>query len=190
MSFEWPRWCTGWHEKMIIDMIYQLDMHTALVDGCSVGVVDEHGVPIKKPWRFVCTSPRQAASLDALRCTHEADFKHPECVGSRTAKTAFYPSPLCRTILASLFGFHHHCPSVVCKPISAATAAKADGSSCKCQHRTNDSASYGKFEVSPGFALATHGVHCDHSLTADYNTAETDAEYIADECLNTADTDL
>ena len=100
-------------------MIHELDMFTGMVDGCAVGVVDEKGIPIKKPWRFVTTSARMAASLDSLRCNHGSDFKHSECVGSRTAKTAFYPLSLCRTMLASLFGFHKHCPTMATVPLSA-----------------------------------------------------------------------
>ena len=200
VSFEWPRWCTGWHEKLIIQMIHRLDMYTALVDGCAVGVVDETGIPIKKPWRFVCTSPRLAASLDALRCPHGPEFKHSECVGSRTAKTAFYPAPLCRTILASLFGYLKHCPIMACKPISAAGAAinKEMSTAGKCQHRIKDQF-YGKYEVSPGLSLQSHGVCCRRvsgdSVVAvatidDPDSCQSDSDYMADEVNSEADTDV
>eukprot|EP00973_Karenia_brevis_P081119 11250218-Karenia_brevis.AAC.1 len=61
------------------------------------------GVPIKKPWRFVCSNQRLALSLDQLRCPHGKGFKHSRAEGGETKSTESYPAPLCRTILRSLF---------------------------------------------------------------------------------------
>ena len=114
VSFEWPAYCSGWVQKPLTDLIQKLGLFTARVDGCACGLRSSKGIPIKKPWRFITSSERLAVSLDSLRCPHPKGFVHDACQGQETKPTERYPVPLCRTILASLFGFHLHCPAMTC----------------------------------------------------------------------------
>ena len=73
------------------------------------------GKPILKRWRFVCSSPRLATTLGALRCQHAASFKHGELTGGAdTAKSAYYTDSLCRSILAGYFGSYTNTPAMAC----------------------------------------------------------------------------
>ena len=102
-SFEWPRWCAGWDQPLVQQMVNELKMILIDVDGCAVGLTNADGQPILKPWRIAVTSELLANSLGGLRCdkTHE----HASCAGRETARTAFYPVDLCRAIHR---GLDHH----------------------------------------------------------------------------------
>ena len=116
VSFKWPRYCTGWRLPELVRFIAKWKLYTLAVDGCTTGLVDKNGVPIKKPWQFITSCQRQAVSLSMLRCAHGPDFKHALAEGSSTTKaTEIYPVPLCRTLLGSLSaatGLHRQCPAL------------------------------------------------------------------------------
>ena len=99
-SFEWPRYCSGWSLPVLQSWIVEKQLHSATFSGCSVGVTAEGGQPAKKPWRFLTSSFRLAQNLGSLRCTHA---KHAPLQGKYTRLSAFYPEPLCRIMIESLF---------------------------------------------------------------------------------------
>ena len=96
VSFEWPRYCEGWNQPLIKDMIRELRLQPVPVDGCAVGLKDKSNKPLYKPWTIAVSSPFLAEQLKDLRCdkTHE----HGKTAGPETAKTAFYPRTLCEAI--------------------------------------------------------------------------------------------
>ena len=114
ISFEWPRFCSGWRLPELIDFIVKWDLYTCAVDGCAFGLKDKDGVPIKKPWPFITSCQRQAVSLSNARCRHAADFKHSIAEGPKTLSTERYPVPLCRTLLGSLYGGYRFAPAMPC----------------------------------------------------------------------------
>ena len=99
-SFEWPRFCSGWALPVLQSWILEKQLHSATFNGCTVGVTAEGGQPAKKPWRFLTSSFRLAQNLGSLRCTHS---KHAPLQGKYTRLSAFYPEPLCRIVIESLF---------------------------------------------------------------------------------------
>ena len=99
-SFEWPRYCSGWSLVVLQSWIVEKLLHSAVFSGCSVGVTAEGGLPAKKPWRFVTSSARLAQNLGSLKCTHE---RHAPLQGKYTRLSAFYPEPLCRIMIESLY---------------------------------------------------------------------------------------
>ena len=119
VSFEWPRHCTGWLQKPLVEFIHRNNLYTANVDGCACGMVNTAGEPLLKQWRFVCSSARMAISLSELRCQHPSDFKHGVIQGSTTKGTETYPLKLCRTMLSSTFGYHNFAPAMMCLPVNA-----------------------------------------------------------------------
>ena len=108
VSFEWPRYATGWMRSEIINMISEFNMFEATFDGCRFGLTDKKGNPIKKPWRVVTTCQTLASELNKHKCSHPSGFKHSLAEGSKTAQTAFYPAAMCQTILNTLFREHIH----------------------------------------------------------------------------------
>ena len=99
-SFEWPRFCSGWSLPVLQSWILEKQLHSATFNGCTVGVTAEGGQPAKKPWRFLTSSFRLAQNLGSLKCTHS---KHAPLQGKYTRLSAFYPEPLCRIVIESLF---------------------------------------------------------------------------------------
>ena len=78
VTFEWPRDCEGWQRPDVSefferrkDVSYSVSFH-----GRAVGLTDEHGSPIKKPWhqdriKGPCRSvQRQPVSAFKVRKTH------------------------------------------------------------------------------------------------------------------------
>ena len=56
ISFEWPRYCEGWKQPLIVDMLRGLDLHPVPIDGCATGLTDKHGTPLYKPWLIAVSS--------------------------------------------------------------------------------------------------------------------------------------
>ena len=98
-SFEWPRFCSGWALPCLQEWILDRQLHSAVFNGCTVGV-EADGQPAKKPWRFVTSSKRLASSLSSLVCQHKS---HAPLEGKWTRRSAFYPRPLCNIMINSLF---------------------------------------------------------------------------------------
>ena len=97
VSFEWPRYCSGWKTPEVANMIKELQLTAVDVDGCSVGVERKaDGEPILKPWRFMVSSPHLAAQLQDFRC--HGGHRHVPCSGADTARSAFYPEQLCEAV--------------------------------------------------------------------------------------------
>ena len=118
MSFEWPRHNSGWLLPELVAFIAQHGLTEGLVDGCACGMTNAKGKPILKRWRFVCSSPRLATTLGAIRCQHKPSFKHGELTGGAdTAKSAYYTDSLCRSILAGYFGSHINTQAMVCERV-------------------------------------------------------------------------
>ena len=108
VSFEWPRHATGWMQPQVMSMITEFQMYEATFDGCRFGLTDKDGQPIKKPWRVVTTCPTLASELNKYKCSHPSGFIHSHAEGAKTKHTAFYPRPMCQTILNTLFREHVH----------------------------------------------------------------------------------
>ena len=92
ISCAWPRYCEGWKQPLIVDMLRDLDLHPVPVDGCATGLTDKHGIPLYKPWLIAASSASQVEELKNFRCdkTHE----HGKIAGDEAAKTAYYPRGL------------------------------------------------------------------------------------------------
>ncbi len=108
----------------LLDFAVQNGMYEATCAGCYFGMTDEDGQPMKKEWRLITNSPRLARSLNACGCKHGPDVKHSQVQGKYTAKTAFYPMPMCETIINSLYTSKvwSHVPSMSCVPCGASCA--------------------------------------------------------------------
>ena len=102
VSFEWPRYVTGWLRSEVLTMIHELDMFTVNFHGCAFGMTDSVGVPIKKPWRVVTTSKYLAEALSKYTCSH-TDKHSPIEGGNKAHSSAFYPRKLCYVALSNLF---------------------------------------------------------------------------------------
>ena len=65
--------------------------------GCAVGLKDDAGVPIAKPWRMVTNSVSMYEALDSCRCPGpEAHPVHAECQGRYALMSEGYTPALAR----------------------------------------------------------------------------------------------
>ena len=69
-SFEWPRGSSGWNQDFVLNMMEDLGLFVVNVDGCAMGVQDEEGMLIYKPWTVVTTSADVVRLLQPFRCSH------------------------------------------------------------------------------------------------------------------------
>ena len=100
VSFEWPRFCTGWKLDVITKFIERFKLLTVDFDGCSLGLKSKKGNPIKKPWRIVTTSQKLVDQLRPCVCAN--NHRHDICQGAETYKTGFYNEALARKIIVGL----------------------------------------------------------------------------------------
>ena len=87
--------------------------HGVSFHGCAVGLTDENGSPIKKPWHIKTTSKALAEAVADRQCAHTKSEKHTPAAGSRTSRTAFYPEQMCGLIAKALY------PKVCRTPVQA-----------------------------------------------------------------------
>lgn len=100
IAWEWPRDNRGWRLPRVERFFEQMKrsgfLHEARLDGCAYGLCDEHGVPIRKPWKVKTSSLTLSMALPRL-CPGHPD--HRECLGGDVArKSGFYPQALCDVI--------------------------------------------------------------------------------------------
>ena len=98
-SFEWPRYCRGLNNSVLLDWIIRRQLRSNGFPGCAVGVTAKGGLPARKPWRIMTSSKRLASDLLSLKCSHS---EHAPLEGQWTQKPAFYPKPSCVMMLQSL----------------------------------------------------------------------------------------
>ncbi|CAK8996448.1 Retrovirus-related Pol polyprotein from transposon RE1 (Retro element 1) (AtRE1) [Includes: Protease RE1, partial [Durusdinium trenchii] len=109
VCWEWPQNNGGWRLpelKVLYDLMSQFkETHHAHIHGCAFGVKNAVGMPLKKPWKVVCTSPSMAAAL-TRRCP--GNHEHAECIGGQDARNSgFYPEAMCRTIFRTVQSMNH-----------------------------------------------------------------------------------
>ena len=100
VSFEWPQGCSGCRAYPIHK---KHGLFTAVTHGCAHGLVDDEGIPHRKPWRIVMSGWKPAENINAKRCQHPSDFKHSVVEGKKTAKTAKYTRPTAQTTVHCLY---------------------------------------------------------------------------------------
>ena len=120
ISFEWPRYCSGWTIQQVPDFLAAVNMSLVLVDGCAFGM-NHKGDPIRKQWRIVTDHKQLLENLAPWKCS--GDHKHNELSGSLTPKTAYYNSLMCSVILSAVFSFKmsSHIPALMCIPASSSS---------------------------------------------------------------------
>ena len=105
VTFEWPRDCEGWQRPDVAEFFgrHKDVFHGVSFHGCAVGLTDENGSPIKKPWHIKTTSKALAEAFADRQCPHTKSEKHTPAAGSRTSRTAFYPEQMCGLIAKALY---------------------------------------------------------------------------------------
>eukprot|EP00972_Heterocapsa_arctica_P112479 16432019-Heterocapsa_arctica.AAC.1 len=85
VCYEWPKNNFGWQLEIAQELRNILPFE-ATFDGCSYGLVDEHGELLRKPWRVVSTMA-EIVKLNKV-CGH--DHPHGQCHGFSAKASSYY----------------------------------------------------------------------------------------------------
>ena len=121
VTFEWPRPCSGWKRP---DVVAFFEKHrqfmTVGFEGCTVGLTDRNGYPIKKPWKLKTTSPRIVEAFQDMRC--RCQQPHSRCEGAETTRSAMYPPQMTNLIAQALYPSkcaQQSVPAMPCRPATS-----------------------------------------------------------------------
>ena len=121
VTFEWPRPCSGWKRP---DVVAFFEKHrqfmTVGFEGCTVGLTDRNGYPIKKPWKLKTTSPRIVEAFQDMRC--RCQQPHSRCEGAETTRSAMYPPQMTNLFAQALYPSKCAQQSVPAMPCPPATS--------------------------------------------------------------------
>ena len=111
-SFEWPKYCAGWVQQPVLDMISQFDMKMSHPTGCGFRLCIDGKWPLKQ-WCVVSTHARLTVELDRRCCRHDKGHKHDQLTGDVAWKSGFYNRAMATVILGALFPkeVHDHVPA-------------------------------------------------------------------------------
>ena len=77
-AVEWPAECQYWKEPRVFNFLQGFEgMGMVRIDGCRFGLQDDHGNPIKKPWRVATTCSELLSGLQNMRC--KCTVSHTPC---------------------------------------------------------------------------------------------------------------
>ena len=103
VSFEWPSQCALWQEEEVKGMVDELGMEKVAIHGCSLGLTDPHGVPIKKPWTIATTSSAMVDHFNPMTCPGASDHPiHQPCAGQLTKGTEGYTDQMTDLVHAAI----------------------------------------------------------------------------------------
>lgn len=112
ICIQWPKDSTVWLRPEVVGFVHKHDLILAVVDTCACGDVETNGKPIQHSLQCMCSSERQAVSLDCLRCHCYCDVQHAGWQNSMDI-----PKPLGFVILSSWYGHHNFAPALPCGPV-------------------------------------------------------------------------
>ena len=114
VTFEWPRYCSGWCMKELTALIRDLGMQLIDFDGCQVGLKNDQGVPFLKRWRLATTCSRTARLFSGLTCNHPKDFKHAVLEGRYTKASGYYTTLMAEYFINAMYPDFvvHHSPAM------------------------------------------------------------------------------
>ena len=88
IAIEWPKGCVYWKLDHVVAFCQRHATEQVTFDGCMVGVVDVHGVSIRKPWKICTNLPSLIESFESLQC--DGNHEHAEGRGESLKRTESY----------------------------------------------------------------------------------------------------
>ena len=69
IALEWPKGCRYWTLPKVERFLKRNGLHKYNFDGCALGVTDQRGEPIKKPWTVATNHDEIGKVLSKYKCT-------------------------------------------------------------------------------------------------------------------------
>ena len=119
VTFEWPRSCSGWKQKEVLQMVTEFDMKFSFPTGCGFRLVIDGKRPLKQ-WRVASTHARLVQELNKRGCRCEGPKNHDRLEGDLAYKSGFYNKAMANVILGAIFPreVHGHVPACPVVPVS------------------------------------------------------------------------
>ena len=98
VAIEWPANCAYWHDKRVRAFVKAHGLDKARCRGCAVGIVDDAGIPMPKPWHI---ATNDTFLYEALTCPCPGPDVHPvhaTTQGKYTKGTENYTDEMVRLI--------------------------------------------------------------------------------------------
>lgn len=127
IAFEWPKTSEGWNLPELVRFISRHNLFIAEPQGCAFGLCDKEGNCHLKTWQVVTSAWKLAKNLNDAKCTHPKGYKHSPLVGSKTARSAYYPIQMARCISHSLYDWVDPPPAMPVQ-VKAASATQQEPS--------------------------------------------------------------
>ena len=96
VCIEWPLSCTYWEESKIKEFIKEFGLKFAEIHGCAVGLKDDKGTPINKPWAIASDDEHIIAELNKYRC--KGCKSHTSCLGKLCKKSEEYTDQMVKVL--------------------------------------------------------------------------------------------
>lgn len=88
IAIEWPKNCTYWKLEKVIQFCELHHLCPVSFDGCMLGVVDKHQMPIRKPWTVQTNLVHINELFNGLVC--DGSHEHAEGRGESLKRTEDY----------------------------------------------------------------------------------------------------
>ena len=75
IALEWPKDCEYWRTKHVKQYTHDLELNKVHINGCALGLTDDGGAPILKPWTIANDDPYVQAKFRDKSCPGKVE--HP-----------------------------------------------------------------------------------------------------------------
>ena len=99
IAIEWPQGCEYWRMKTVDKFLNDLQLRKVRIDGCALGLTDEKGIPIRKPWTIATNDTYLFRKFQNKVCP--GTQQHPEhcpAAGKYTKMTENYTDKMVKII--------------------------------------------------------------------------------------------
>ena len=99
IAIAWPKGCEYWRTKHVKQYTHDLKLNKVHINGCSLGLTDDGGVPILKSWIIATDGPYVQGKFQDKLCPGKFEpLVHTPVAGKYTKMTAEYTDLMVRLI--------------------------------------------------------------------------------------------
>ena len=102
IAIEWPTKCSYWKWKPVQDLIHRHSLMPVHIHGCAMGVKDEKGRPLLKPWTVYTNHLGLYDELSDAKYRCDGTHEHSTCTGKRATMSSGYTRDMAKTVHMSL----------------------------------------------------------------------------------------